>query len=204
MYDDGKSSVGEMMKKRNCCICLKWFMVNPYCTILAVLSLFAMLLGVIIMLCIMIEENRNASLLEALCTGSGFGFLFVLTLTAVLIAVYLFNSFEYFGKMEIHPDGLQFCALFHKPRKFYYEDLVEVGIDYGLISGTTQFWLIFSKEKIPGKYRHRANRIPFSKDTMRIAYSKKVYDTLCFHVTNKKVLKQLQQVQTVIRLHNLE
>lgn len=179
------------------------YAINPYARILTVPVLLLCSVCTGLMLYFAIEANRQSSIWQLVRSVEFFGFVFVLFSELILLVIFAINSFEYFGVVEIYSDELVFYAFFHKPRVFRYEEIRCVEVDYGDISGMKQFWIIFSKQAILRQYQHRANRIPFSVNTMKIAYSDEVYKVLCNNINDKRILKQLHQAQTTLRLYGI-
>ena len=127
-----------------------------------------------------------------------------IVLAIPLIAWYLLaiaNAYEYFGVVKIQDDCLEFHAIFHRPRRLYYCDLQSIGIDYGMLSLTRQFWIYFSKEKIPPKYIHRINRLKFSKTTMRVQYNKNIFAALVYY-TPSDISKRIRKGYSIIRMYH--
>ncbi len=139
-------------------------------------------------------------------TRDGYGALYaMLTISvAVLIELGLFIAqFEAFGVMYITDDGLVFRAPFHRTRKLYYKDIKYIGIDYGKLSLTKQFWIYFSLDRIPQKYYHKINRMRQTKRTMRVQYNEKVFKSLIQHLP-KPLNKKLEASYSILRLYHAE
>lgn len=105
--------------------------------------------------------------------------------------------------MEIQEEGLLFRSLFRGKRKLLFSEINYIGIDYGVLSGVKQFWIFFSKEKIPSKYIHNMNQMPLSKQTMRIQYSQRIFDALVYYLP-KDLSKRLNAGYSIIRLYKAE
>ena len=139
----------------------------------------------------------------ALTTGDAFGsyLLLVLTLSAMLI---LFNGYEYWGVVVILGDRILLQAPFRKQITLMYEDINDAGIDYGSISNTKQFWIFLSKSFVDKKYTHNILRLPFDRNTIRLQYQKKLYDTLVHMVPYKLIGKKLLNAYSIIRIYRVD
>ena len=164
----------------------------------SIMCLFIGLAIAILFMCYfcLLDVKRGTSL-----SGDFTGLLIVCFGTAMIIFTSIRNSFEYFGTMEIHPFGLIFRAPFRKRIVFQFDNLADVGIDYGHISGEKQFWIYFSLSKIPVEYWHKINRLPFSTSCMRIQYSQEVMNDLLLYMPDKKTKKQLVDGQSTLRVN---
>lgn len=121
---------------------------------------------------------------------------------ALYIAV-LSGSWEYFSSFKIQENGLRFAAPFRRTIFISYEKMVEVGIDFGMLSGQREFWIYFATEPIPKEYRNRINRLKMSRDCLRIRFRQDVYNDL-LHRTPKEISKQLSRSYSVIRAYSAE
>ena len=70
-----------------------------------------------------------------------------------------------------------------------------------MLSLTRQFWIYFSKEKIPPKYIHRINRLKFSKTTMRVQYNKNIFAALVYY-TPSDISKRIRKGYSIIRMYH--
>lgn len=125
-----------------------------------------------------------------------FSLIFMLYLTLFCI------RYEWATIVEIQEDRLLFKALFTR-RSFYYKDMHYIGVDYGVLQGSKQFWIYFSEKEIPMKYYHRINRLKFTKDCMRVQYYKKAYNKLVEH-TPPEISKQLRKCYSTVLLYKLD
>lgn len=134
------------------------------------------------------------------------GWLVILFLVALFLSFYalLFGQgYDSFGTMHITSEGLVFKAPFKPTVTIPYEEIKYLGIDYGVLSLTKQFWIYFSCEPIPHKYRHRINRMKMNSGTMRIQYRKELFDALVFHLP-RDLSKRMDKCYSTIRLHRVE
>lgn len=180
-----------------------FFLVSPYNFLLACIFMALLLLGDSIILSIWFNNTRNLSISMALTTGDAFGsyLLLILTLFALLI---LFNGYEYWGVIKILDDRILLRAPFRRQIMLMYEDINDVGIDYGSVSGTKQFWIFLSKSSVDKKYTHNILRMPFDRNTIRLQYQKKLYDTLVYMTPYKLIGKKLLNAYSIIRIYGAD
>ena len=179
--------------------------ISPYTSSLTLVfwSLVLFTDGLMVTFCI--RGTRGMSLAEAAGTGIFQGVLLILAITAVLLGIFLHNGYEYFGTVQIRRDGLVFRAFLRKPVILLYDELHEVGIDYGFLSPDhRQFWVYFSKIPVETRYTHNILRLPYSQNAMRIQYRPEVYKALLNAMPEGKVKKQLLRSHSVITLHGAE
>lgn len=181
------------------------FLMSPY--LFSLICVFGLLLlftnGLMLRFCF--SATQGMAFPEIIRSGIFHGVLLILSLTLLLFGIFLRNSYEYFGWVEICSDRLVFHALLHRPRVFLYVDLREIGIDYGqLPPKLKQFWIYFSKDTVDRKYTHNILSLPFSADTMRVQYRRELYDALLAVLPNDRIRKQLSRSHSVIKLHHIE
>lgn len=124
------------------------------------------------------------------------------SLYLVLLITFFCIRYEWATIVEIQEDWLLFKALFTR-RSFYYKDMHYIGVDYGVLQGSKQFWIYFSEKEIPMKYYHRITRLKFKKDCMRVQYYKKAYNKLVEH-TPPEISKQLRKCYSTVLLYKLD
>ena len=176
---------------------------SPYLRSLAIMLLISMGIGICLMIYFALEEGCRLSFVDAISTPTAVTCYFMVIAYGAVLGVFLWNSFEYFGTMEITPYGLEFSAIFHDKIVFLYADIFDIGIDYGQLPLGKQFWIYFSKEKIEHRYCHRVNRIPFSRSTMRIQYQDDVYEGLLNGITDTKLQKKLHAASSTLRVNGM-
>ncbi len=137
-------------------------------------------------------------------SGIMYGLYFCTACFLFLLVVLLYNSYEYFGVMKILPDRLVFYAPLHKPRVFYFTEICDVGIDYGVVSGLRHFYIFFSKTKVANNYTHNVTRLRFTKEVMRIQYRRNIFMDLLEVFPQNTLGKQLIKNESVIRLFHLD
>lgn len=177
----------------------KKFMMSPY-----LIGLGSMLLSVltVVMMAVVFVPTISEHGLD-LNNPEGHAFFLLLALY-ILMWVALVVPYEAFGYMEIQENAVLFRHPFRGRRKLLFSEIKYIGIDYGVISGgMKQFWIYFSKEPIPRKYLHNMNKMPLSKQTMRIQYRRKVFDALVYYLP-KDLSKRLNANYSIIRLYKSE
>lgn len=120
----------------------------------------------------------------------------------MLLITFFCIRYEWATIVEIQEDRLLFKALFTR-RSFYYKDMRYIGVDYGVLQGSKQFWIYFSEKEIPMKYYHQIIRLKFTKDCMRVQYYKKAYNKLVEH-TPPEISKQLRKCYSTVLLYKLD
>lgn len=167
-------------------------------------------LSLMVVSCIMyfyglwMEKTNGLPVDEMMQSDYALAFFFILTLALALLIIFVMMGYECFGIVEIYSDKLVFRAVFHKTRIFLLSEICDVGIDYGVISGIKQFWIYFSKEKVDSRYVHNILRLPYSCTTMRVQYSKKVYDALMQDICCDKIRNKLIKSQSIISFYNVK
>lgn len=171
---------------------------SPYSFSLVCVLLSLMGLCNALMFSFWYKKALGLSLAEAVLLGEAFAFFFVLALSLILVAIFLYNGYEYWGTIEIYNDRIAFRAPLQKQIVFLHSDLKDIGIDYGTISGVKQFWIYFSKEKICGQYAHNILRLPYSKSTMRVQYRNDLYNALLKSFSCIDLRKKLSRSYSVV------
>ena len=152
-----------------------------------------------------VDGTRGMDLAEAVGTGIFQGVLLISALVLILVGIFLRNGYEYFGTVEICSDRIIFRTLLHKPRVFCYNEIKEIGIDYGFLQfDQKQFWIYFSKVPVDRKYTHNILRLPFCDNTMRVQYRRELYDALREAIADGHIGKQLSRSYSVIQLHHIK
>lgn len=183
----------------------KRFLMSPYLFSLGLILVIAVVGVTIKVVDICFWELRTfppagGNILES---GAVKSLLFIILPWEFLLAFLLFRTYEVLGYMEIQEDRLLFGSLFRRKREIRYSEIAYIGIDYGVLSGHKQFWIFFSKEKVPQKYFHNINRMKLSSQTMRIQYSRKVFEALVFYLP-KNLSKKLAASYSIIRLNKVD
>lgn len=113
------------------------------------------------------------------------------------------NAYTFYGFFSIGTDYIQISAFPRKTYRLDFSDVQIIGIDYDIISGKKQFWIYFSKKVIPMKYYHRMLKLPYSKDVIKISFSKKRFDIL-MKCLPERLKKDLGRSYSTIRLYHAD
>ena len=76
-----------------------------------------------------------------------------------------------------------------------------MGIDFGIVSGSRQYWIYFSEEIIPAKYVHKIHKLPVSRKCMRIQYSDARFQEL-LDMLSERQRKDLIKARTILRVYS--
>lgn len=132
-------------------------------------------------------------------TGSDLrSIIFVMLPVIVYLAVGVRNAHEFWGIVCVTDQKLIVMAPFRKPISFPYEDIADIGIDYGTLIVRDQFWIYIGKSTVPPQYCHRINRLPVNGEYIRIQYSSRVFSALRNKLPNR-MKKRLENSQTILR-----
>lgn len=179
-------------------------LVSPYSFSLTCVFLMLLLIGDAIIIRIWFNNTKDLPISAALVTGDAFGSYLLITLTLLAVAVFIFNAYDYWSIIEICEDRIVLRAPLRKPLTFMYEDVNNIGIDYGLVSGKKQFWIFISKCPVDKKFTHNILHLPYSASTMRIQYRKSVYMAIMRIAPYDIIGKQLCRSHSVIRVYRAE
>ena len=111
------------------------------------------------------------------------------------------HSFWYFGLYRVTKTEVTFYAPLRKSIKIPYDSIRYIGIDFGVVAGSRQFWIYFSTEPIPAKYVHKIHSMPVNRKCMRVQYSDKRYQEL-LNVLPDKQKKELIKAATIVRVYS--
>ena len=129
-----------------------------------------------------------------------------------LYATFIIFSREFTSWYTATENEITLHALFRRPLTLRYEDVKYIGI--GQICGETHdrrndkfiyttsydFWIYLSMDPVPLAQLNDMRKFKLTRRGMRIAYSKKVYDTLR-ELLPAHLGKELQRHQTTLRSH---
>jgi len=180
------------------------FLISPYLFSLACMLSAVMILGFGICFSFFKSSTQGLSLTASLQSADAFGCALILFMMCIVWGAMIRSGYEFFGTMAIGDNSLIFNAPFRRQVVFLYSDLVDVGIDYGFISKTRQFWIYFSCEAISSQYCHKITRLPFNKTYMRIQYRDNVYHSLQKHMTNKLLVNKLDRSHSILRVYSAD
>ncbi|MCI7019198.1 MAG: hypothetical protein MR913_05195 [Clostridiales bacterium] len=189
-----------MMEKKNI-----RFITSPYIFVLSTISLIAV---TIITSCILIDIMHGilatCKTISAIFHHQDFvGIIMFGGLLVLCYVAFFVPAFQFFSICVIRENCLELRAPFHHSKRLDYSEIQYVGIDYGVLSLTKQFWIYFSKEPIPMKYYHNIVKMPLSNKMFRIQFSMKTYKLLLEN-TPLSISKQLEKGWSTIRHYHLD
>lgn len=104
--------------------------------------------------------------------------IFALLISAVLLALCVFESKKYFATIHFTNDGIEFHTAFKKPVFATYKQYRNVtyasywhGTSVGV--GSTKWFIVISERKLSKNESEHINQIPISSSVLKIEYSKK-------------------------------
>lgn len=174
----------------------KKYVISPYNFSLACVFLTLLMIIEGILVYFTLTSPKESGMMNA--------FYFCTACVLFLLTVLLHNGYEFFGVMEILSDRLVFRAPMRKAIVFCFEEIADIGIDYGVISGMRHFYIFIGKSKISHNFTHRITRLRFSDEAMRIQYRRIIFDALLQVLPQKTLGKQLIKNESVIRLFHLD
>ena len=123
-----------------------------------------------------------------------------------IIAAYLLgtmlDSFSFWGTVRISGTGVIAVAPFRRRITINFEEVNCIGVDYGVVNGSRQFWIFISKIAIEPKYFRKIHKLPINKNVVRIAYSPKVFEAFLLNLP-MPLRKQLEKGQSVIKTYDI-
>ena len=179
------------------------FINNPYLYMLSVFLLIGSICYTVFMIyaCYIGPNRLFDSFLQSFEQPPEF-FKFILLIVIPIVPILLvviIDRYEYLGIVKIADDYLELCAL-GLTRRLYYQEILHLGIDCDIVGGKRQFWIYFSRVPIPMEYYHRITRLKYTKNTFRVKYSRKVYESF-LHYLPSKLSKELGKQYSVILLY---
>lgn len=140
------------------------------------------------------------------------GFSAIMGILVLSIILCLGFSYELLGWLLITPEAIILHAPLRRPLTLRYEDVkfIGVGKSYGetrdrrndkfIYTPSHDFWIYLSMDPVPLEQLNDMRKFRLTRRGMRIAYSKKVYDTLR-ELLPAHLSKELQRHQTTLRAH---
>lgn len=125
--------------------------------------------------------------------------IFVSLLSMEIVLLFCLG-WECFSVCCIHEDCLKFKCLGRRTVIMPFSDICTIGIDYGMLEGSKQFWIYFGVVPFPRKYIHNIIRLKPSKKLMRIQFSQDVFDKLVKN-TPLPISRELEKAYSVIRTY---
>lgn len=140
------------------------------------------------------------------------GFSAIMGILVLSIILCLGFSYELLGWVLVAPEAIKLYAPFRLPLTICYKDVQYIGIgkSYGdtrdrrnerfVYTSSHDFWIYLSMDPVPLEQLNDMRKFKLTRRGMRIAYSKKVYDTLR-ELLPAHLSKELQRHQTTLRAH---
>ena len=125
----------------------------------------------------------------------------VITLAVPLLILVFAEIYEarlYFGWYTITDESVTLHAPFRRPLTLRYEDVRYVGAGRNFLSVNYAYWLYLSCEPVPVDQLEDMRKFRLTKRSLRIAYSKKVFDAL-HECLPPDLAKQLDRSKTTLR-----
>lgn len=178
------------------------FMLNSHVATLCLLAL-ALVLGGCTYLCCVSESIRTS-----------YEFYLVMGIPVVILLGCLTLDYEMLGWVTLTREGITLHAPLRRPLTLRYDDVMYVGIgsSYGetrdrrndrfIYTPSHDFWIYLSMDPVPLAQLNDMRKFKLSRRGMRIAYSKKVYDTLR-ELLPAHLSKELQRHRTTLRAHGV-
>lgn len=124
--------------------------------------------------------------------------LFMISLELLLYLTIILDGHEMTPYYKIENNQLSLHAIGKKTWRINLQDCQDIGIDYGVLSGgIEQYWMYFSKERIPRKYFHNITRLKYSPTCIRIQFSEKAYQII-YDGSSPDVQRKLKNAHSVI------
>ena len=124
--------------------------------------------------------------------------LIMVSLELLLYLVIILDGHEMTPYYKIENNQLSLYAIGKKTWRISLQDCQDIGIDYGVLSGgIEQYWMYFSKERIPRKYFHNMNRLKYSPTCIKIQFSEEAYQII-YNGSSPDVQRKLKNAHSVI------
>lgn len=124
--------------------------------------------------------------------------LFMISLELLLYLTIILDGHEMTPYYKIENNQLSLYAIGKKTWRISLQDCQDIGIDYGVLSGgIAQYWMYFSKERIPRKYFHNITRLKYSPTCIKIQFSEEAYQII-YDGSSPDVQRKLKNAHSVI------
>ena len=124
--------------------------------------------------------------------------LLVVGLELLLYLAIILDGHEMTSYYKIENNQLSLYAIGKKTWRINLQDCQDIGIDYGVLSGgIEQYWMYFSKERIPRKYFHNITRLKYSPTCIKIQFSEEAYQII-YDGSSPDVQRKLKNAHSVI------
>ncbi len=124
--------------------------------------------------------------------------LLIIGLELLLYLTIILDGHEMTPYYKIENNQLSLYAIGKKTWRINLQDCQDIGIDYGVLSGgIEQYWMYFSKERIPRKYFHNITRLKYSPTCIKIQFSEEAYQII-YDGSSPDVQRKLKNAHSVI------
>ena len=151
--------------------------VSPYLFVLSSFCHIGLLFCVGLTIFFVFSQNETASI--ALFIKEWWAvFTFLLILYAAFVICIGMDAYTFCGVCYIDGDKISVRAPFRKKITLHYNKIQHIGIDYGIVNGSMQYWIYISTKAISKEYCHKINKLPFSPTSIRLQYSTNIYEMI--------------------------
>lgn len=124
--------------------------------------------------------------------------LIVVGLELLLYLTIILDGHEMTPYYKIENNQLSLYAIGKKTWRINLQDCQDIGIDYGVLSGgIEQYWMYFSKERIPKRCFHNMTRLRYSPTCIKIQFSEEAYQII-YDGSSPDVQRKLKNAHSVI------
>lgn len=181
------------MHRQNC------FRISPYIHTLSIIGLVGFLLCICFTIYFQSAKFWDKGLYYVLHEYWE-TFLYMLILCVGYIVATAFDSFSFWGKVRFNNTQVVATAPMRKRIKMLYNEIQYIGIDFGVINNSRQFWIYISKTPIEPRFFRKIHKLPINQNTIRLEYSEKAYNALLSELP-LHLRKQLEKGQSIIRIY---
>lgn len=124
--------------------------------------------------------------------------LIMIGLALMLYIIVILDGHELTSYYKIENNQLSLYAIGKKTWRINLQDCQDIGIDYGVLSGgIEQYWMYFSKERIPKRCFHNMTRLKYSPTCIKIQFSEEAYQII-YDGSSPDVQRKLKNAHSVI------
>lgn len=175
----------------------KKYKVSPYLFSLSMTGLIGFLLCIGLIIYFQFASWAGQDL-EAFLRERYLSYLFIVGICAAYLIGCILDGYCFWGTFEFIGTGIILRAPFRKKIRLLYDDVKQIGIDYGVVNGSRQFWIYVSTVEIDNKYWGKMIKLPFSKTTVRVQYSPSVLAAFLADLP-QQLKKELQKGESILR-----
>lgn len=124
--------------------------------------------------------------------------LIMIGLALMLYIIVILDGHELTSYYKIENNQLSLHAIGKKTWRLDLQDCQDIGIDYSVLSGgIAQYWMYFSKERIPKRCFHNMTRLRYSPTCIKIQFSEEAYQII-YDGSSPDVQRKLKNAHSVI------